>query len=152
MSNINPVRNESISGNQNNILRSYTQRADGTVLSPGTSALDQLQISFETSSQGTGSWQTFEWRQGAAQVSVVTPKNAMVNGGEGQVGVWEPAIDGHEGFNVELTLPQMITLSPLPESILDWSFTIGIGFYKIVVPWDVAGERVLQEFAVSVRA
>ena len=151
MSNINPVRVEVVSGNQTNILRSYTRRADGTPLPSGSTAEDYVQISFETSSQGVGSWQTFAWRNGDAAVTVSLPQNAMVDGGEGEVGVWEPAIDGVEGFNVKLEMPAIIILSPLPNSVIDWNFTVGIGFYKITVPWVFGSERVVQEFAVSVR-
>lgn len=151
MSNINQVRHEVISANQDNILRSYTRLPDGHPLHPNETPVDELRISFETSDQGIASWQTFLWRNGSAQVTVHGGQNAMENGGEGQVGIWEPAIDGVEGFNVEVALPQIITLSPLPGSVLDWNFTISQGFYKITVPWDVSGERILQEFAVSVR-
>lgn len=152
MSNINPARAEKISGHQANILRSYTRLPDGTVLAAGTAADDSVKISFEFSSPYQTSWKEFTWRNGFEKVSVFAPKNAMVNGGEGEIGVWEPAIDGAEGFNVEVELPRFITLSGISEDLpLDWTWEVQLGFYKILVPWDVGGDRILQEFEVSVR-
>lgn len=63
-------------------------------------------------------------------------------------GLWEPTIDGPEGFNLTVQLPRLITYLPRENDIANWSNPLEQGLYRLVVRFD----GVYQEFEISSRA
>ena len=141
-------------------FRSYTRDSNGVELSPGLAAVGAT-MTWEFSripeleegdlvKPAPYSFPTYEIANMAYFV-VGTPSGNIADGVEGEPGIWEPSIDGEEGYNLVVTLPKEIQYSPVPPATEDFFAELVQGFYRLVVEFEVSGSSVKQEFWISSR-
>lgn len=141
---INAVKKEEVSADQAVKLRAYVRNSTGNALNPGTLATSAKMV-LEFSKVGMASgFPTYE----LFDMSYFVIASVLGDDLNGQPGIWEPSIDGKEGYNLVVSLPKEIVYKPIPPNTVNFAEALRQGHYRLAVTFS---EGTVQEFAISSR-